>query len=294
MNEFVQTLVDGLSLGSLYALLALGVALVFGVMGLVNFAYGELLMIGGYAFYVLGPPSWVLGAVVIVLLLVAVSVGMERIVFRPLRTADPATLLVASFALAYFLQSLAQLIFSSRSKSISVTPVFDDSIEILGVRVGNLDLISIAITAALFGGLVAFLRRSRVGVQMRAAAEDFLMAQLMGVRGNRVIAAAFAISGLFAGIASLLYIGQTGTLTPQLGVSPLLIAFVATVVGGMGTLLGSALGGLSLGLLSVLLQAYLPVELRPFRDAFVFAAVIGILLLRPQGLLAPRSLTARV
>lgn len=294
MNEFLQTLIDGLSLGSLYALLALGVALVFGVMGLVNFAYGVLLMIGGYVFFVLDPGSWLVGAVVIIAIVVLASVGMERVVFRPLRDADPATLLVASFALAYFLQSVAQLIFGARAKPISITPLFDDSVELLGLRIGNLDLITIGATAGMLVGLVVFLRRSPYGVQMRAAAEDFRMARLMGVPGNRVIASAFAISGLFAGVASLLYVGQTGTLTPQLGLAPVLVAFVATVVGGMGTLVGSAVGGLGLGMLSVLLQAYLPEELRPFRDAFVFAAVIAILLARPDGLLAPRSVKARV
>ena len=294
MSELMQNLIDGLSLGSLYALLSLGVALVFGVMGLVNFAYGVLLMIGGYAFFVLEPESWLLGGVVIVAIVALASVGMERVVFRPLRDADPATMLVASFALAYLLQSIAQLIWGARAKPINITPLFDDSVEVLGLRVGNLDLITIGATGVMLAALVTFLRRSPVGVQMRAAAEDFRMARLLGVKGNRVIAVAFAISGVFAGVASLLYVGQTGTLTPQLGLAPVLVAFVATVVGGMGTLVGSAVGGLGLGMLSVLLQAYLPENLRPFRDAFVFAAVIGILLVRPDGLLAPRTLKARV
>lgn len=294
MTQLLQSLVDGIALGSLYALLALGVALVFGVMGLINFAHGQLLMIGAYTFYVVDAGSWVLGAVAVVAVVALAAVAMERAAFRPLRRADPATLLIASFAVAYFLQSLAQLIFGARAKPVSITPLFDDSAQVLGLQIGYLDLVTVVAAVVLLGGLAAFLRRFAIGVQMRAAAEDFRMARLLGVRGNRVIAAAFAISGLFAGVAALLYLGQTGTVTPQIGLAPVLIAFVATVLGGMGTLVGSAVGGLALGMLSVLLQAYLPEELRPFRDAFVYTAVIAVLLIRPAGLLGSRGVPSRV
>lgn len=295
MTDFLQTLIDGASLGSLYALLALGVALVFGVMNLINFAHGELLMIGGYTFYVLGGAlPWPLVGAIVVAVVALSAVAMERTAFRPLREADAATMLVAAFALAYLLQSVAQFAFGSRAKSLSVSPFFDDSVSVLGLRVAASDLLIMAVTAVLLTGLVLFLRRSPIGVQMRAAAEDFRMARLLGVRANRVIAAAFAISGAFAGVAAVLFVGQTGLLTPTLGLAPVLVAFVATVMGGMGTLSGSALGGFLLGVLSVMLQRYLPEDLRPYRDAFVFAAVIGVLLVRPQGLLAPRAGVARV
>lgn len=295
MTDFVQTLIDGASLGSLYALLALGVALVFGVMSLVNFAHGELLMIGGYTFFLLaGGLPWVVVAVIVVVVVALSAVAMERVAFRPLRRADAATMLVAAFAVSYLLQSIAQFVFGSRSKPLSVSSFFDESVTIAGLRVAAADLLVMAVTAVLLVGLVLFLRRSPIGVQMRAAAEDFQMARLLGVRANRVIAVAFAVSGVFAGVAAVLYLGQTGLLTPTLGLAPVLVAFVATVMGGMGTLSGSALGGFLLGFLSVLLQRYLPEDLRPFRDAFVFAAVIGVLLVRPQGLLASRAGVARV
>lgn len=294
MDTVIQTLVNGVALGGTYALLAIGLAMVYSVMGLINFAHGELLMIGAYAFFVFDGAPWPVAAGLAVAVVVLAAVLMERTAFRPLRRADPATLLISSFAVAYFLQSLAQLIFGARAKPVSITPLFDDSVQVLGLQIGWLDLVTVVVAVVLLGGLAAFLRRFAIGVQMRAAAEDFRMAQLLGVRGNRVIACAFAISGLFAGVAALLYLGQTGTVTPQIGLAPVLIAFVATVLGGMGTLVGSAVGGLSLGMLSVLLQAYLPEELRPFRDAFVYTAVIAVLLIRPDGLLGSRGVPSRV
>lgn len=294
MTRFLQALVDGISLGSLYALLALGVALVFGVLGLINFAHGELLMVGGFAFYVLGGPPWLVGALVVVLVVGAVAIAMERLAFRPVRTADASTMLITSFAVAFLLQSLAEMIWGSRPKGLEIAGFFDESVSVSDLRIAKLDILTIGLTAALLAGLVVFLRRSPLGIQMRAAAENFRMARLLGVRGNRVIAAAFGISGVFAGVAAVLYVGQTGTLTPTMGLAPVLVAFVAAVMGGMGTLAGSAVGGFALGLLSVMLQTYLPEDLRVYRDAFVFAAVIAVLLVRPQGLLAPKGMVARV
>jgi branched-chain amino acid transport system permease protein len=294
VTEFLQALVDGVNLGSLYALLALGIALVFGVMGLVNFAHGELLMVSGYTFYVLGGPPLLVAVAIVLTVATATAVGMERVAFRPLRHQDPTTLLVCAFAVSYLLQSIATFAFGSRPKSINVVGSFNDSVGVAGLQVSKLEIVTFVVTAALLAGLAVFLRRTSAGVQMRAAAEDFPMASLLGVRGNRVIALAFGISGVFAGVAALLYLGQTGSLTPSVGLAPVLVAFVASVMGGMGTLYGAAVGGMLLGLLSVLLQTYLPEDLQPYRDAFVFTAVIAILLVRPNGLIAPRSLTARV
>ena len=139
-----------------------------------------------------------------------------------------------------------------------------------------------------------FLKKTRLGVQMRAAAEDFPMARLLGVRANTVIAAAFALSGLLAGVAAILLVAQTGTLTPTMGVTPVLVAFVATIIGGLGSLGGAVIGGFALGTLTVTLQAELPLALRAYRDAFVFGGVIAILVFRPNGLLGAKSRVQRV
>jgi branched-chain amino acid transport system permease protein len=294
MSGFAQALIDGIAIGSLYALLALGVALVFGLLGLVNFAHGELIMVGGYTIYVLGDAPFAVLCAVVLVVVVVTALLMERLAFRPVRTADPTTMLVTAFALSYFLQSLVQFVYGARPKAVDVAPFADSSVQLIGLRLAKLDLINIGVAIVLFAGLAAFLRRSSLGTQMRAAAENFRMARLLGVRANAVIAAAFAVSGLFAAVAGVLLVAQSGTLSPQMGVAPVLIAFVATVVGGMGTLFGSAVGGLLLGVLSVLLQTYLPEGLQPFRDAFVFTAVIAILIARPNGIFGSKALTARV
>jgi branched-chain amino acid transport system permease protein len=168
------------------------------------------------------------------------------------------------------------------------------SIEFLGLRVPRLQVATIAVTLLLMAALVVFFRVSRIGIQMRAAAEDFTMARLVGVRANLVIAVAFAISGFLASIVSFYLVTQTGSVSYKMGVSMVLIAFVASVIGGMGSVAGAALGGFIVGVVSVSLQAYLPVELRPYRDAFVFLLFIAFLLWRPNGLLVRRADRERV
>ena len=294
MTFVLQNIVDAISLGALYALTALGIGLIFGIMRLINFAHGDLIMLGAYAlFFTFGQPEAVM-ALVAIIFVVAVAVIMERVAFRPLRRANPATLLIASFALAYFLQHLIMLIFGARPKSVTFLTELSEFFVVEGLRIPKLQIVTIAATIILLIGLVLFFRRSSIGTQMRAAAEDFGMARLVGVRANLVIAIAFILSAALAGTVSLLYVVQTGTLTPRMGVSLVLVAFVATVVGGMGSLVGAAVGGMAVGVLTVMLQATLPVELRPYRDAFVFAALIGFLLFRPQGLLKGRAARERV
>lgn len=290
----VQQIFDAASLGSLYALMALGIALVFGVMRLVNFAYGELIMIGGYvAFVVSDAPAFIL-LVAVVLAVCITALLMERIAFRPVRGADPATMLVTSFALSVGLQSLVTLTAGSRPKGLDVLPTLTHQFTIRGTSIPWLDVATLATTVALLAGFATFLKYSEMGIQVRAAAEDFRMARLLGVRANRVIAVTFALSGILAGAVAILLVARTGTVSPAMGVGPALIAFVATVVGGMGSLFGAALGGFLLGVVSVTLQVELPEPARVYRDAFIFAIVIFVLLLRPQGLAGSRALRERV
>jgi branched-chain amino acid transport system permease protein len=288
-----QNLVNALSLGSLYALLALGVALVFSIMGLINFAHGDLLMLVGYLLLAFAafPPAFAIGLAIAAA--VVAAVGMERVAFRPARGASPMTLLMTSFAVSSLLEGVALLVEGARPKSVDVLPRLSSSFEVVGVSVGWLDLATTATTAVALAVLAWFLRSTLLGLQMRAAAESFAMARALGVRANRIVASAFAVSGGLAGIAALFYVARTGTLTPSMGFGPVLIAFVATVIGGMGRLWAAALGGYILGFLSVGLQAYLPSGLVPYRDAFVFLGVIAILQLRPQGI-AGRPESVRV
>lgn len=294
MTTVIQYAIDAISLASLYAVLALGIALIFGVMRLINFAHGELIMIGGYALLYLADVPWPLTIAATVGIVVVFALALERSAFRPVRDANPATLLVTSFALSYMLQNLALIIFGGRAKTVSLSASLAESFEVGDLRIPKLNVVTVAVTAALLVGLVAFLKRTPIGIQMRAAAEDFTMARILGVRANAVIATAFALSGLLAAVASYLLVAQRGSVTPGMGLNPVIIAFIATVIGGMGSLSGAALGGAVLGTLSVALQAGLPAELRPFRDAFVFGAVFAILLLRPQGLVVTRAARTRI
>jgi branched-chain amino acid transport system permease protein len=285
----IQNLLDAISLGAVYALAALGIGLIFSIMRLINFAHGELIMVGGFVIYTLAGQPMLVMAIAAIIVVTILALGMERIAFRPLRRASPPTLLIASFAVSYFLQHIVLIVFGSRPMGVDFLSSLGESFEFAGLRVPLLQCIAIATTVILMVGLVFFFRKSRIGVQMRAAAEDFTMARLLGVKANRVIAVAFALSGILASFVSLYLVAQTGSVSYKMGVNMVLIAFVASVIGGMGSLTGAALGGFLVGIVSVSLQAYLPEELRPYRDAFVFLAFIAFLLWRPQGLLVRQA-----
>lgn len=291
---FLQNAIDAISLGAVYALAALGIGLIFSVMRLINFAHGELIMVGGFTLYVLAGQPVLVAIAAVLLVTTILAFGMERIAFRPLRNANPATLLISSFAVSYLVQHVALMMFGSRAMGVPFLSELGTSVELFGLRVPRLQIVTIVTTLLLMVGLVCFFRFSRVGLQMRAAAEDFTMARLVGVRANRVIAFAFAISGILASMVSIYLVTQTGSVSYKMGVNIVLIAFVSSVIGGMGSVAGAALGGFLIGIVSVTLQAYLPVELRPYRDAFVFLLFILFLFWRPDGLLKSRADRDRV
>ncbi|ADB51209.1 branched-chain amino acid ABC transporter permease [Conexibacter woesei] len=295
MTELIQNVINALALGSIYALLALGIALMFGIMRLINFAHGELIMAGAYAMVLLQGDLWgpfvIVAAVAIV---VGVSLLIERVAFRPVRGAPPETLLVTSFGVSFLLQSLATTIFGSMPRSGSVLPELSGAFTVGQLAVPKLDVAALVTTLVLFAAVALVLRRTPIGMQMRAAAEDVRTARTLGVRVNRVVAVAFAISGVLAGAAAVLLAGQAGSVDPMFGATAVLVAFVATVLGGMGSLVGAVLGAYLIGFLTIGLQAYLPADMRPFRDAFVYGTIILVFVLRPQGLIVPRAMVTRV
>jgi len=294
VESAIQTLVNAISLGALYALLALGIALIFGIMNLINFAHGELVMIGGYALTLLAAvwaPVMVLAMIVIV---VVAALLMERVAFRPVRGADPTTLLVTSFVVGFILQNLAIMIFGSLPRTTGAGSGLDRSIEIGGVLVSRLDIVVIAVGAALIVGLVLLIRSTSIGIQMRAAAENFEIARLLGVRADRIIAFTFALSGLLAAVAAFFLIAQGGSVSPTFGVAVVLVAFIATIVGGLGSLPGAVVAGFGLGFITVGFQELLPTGLVPYRDAFVFLVVLAVLIWRPEGLIPMRARATRV
>ncbi len=291
LTEFVQQTINALSLGSTYALLALGLALVFGVMGLVNFAYGELVAITGYMMYVLvtNGVSWGLAAVVGVAAAAIASLLMERFAFRPLRNASFLTLLFSSFALSVILQNLFRALISPRTKGFRGPALFVEAVHIGPLTVGWLNIVTMGVALLAFIVLLLFLRRTIAGISMRAAAEDFSVARLMGIKANRVIAMAFVVSGLLAGVAGVLWVARSGNVSPAMGFTPIIKAFVATVIGGLGSLPGAVIGGFILGAVEVFMISTLPASLQPFADPLSLAAVIAILYFKPNGLLAPTA-----
>ena len=292
--NLLQTAIDALNLGAIYALAALGVGLIFSVMRLINFAHGELITAAGFTVYALdGQPLPIrLGAGILAAVILALL--MERIAFRPLRRATPATLLVTSFAVSYLLQHVIVMIFGARPIGVSLLPELSESVALGELRLPLLEIVTIVATFVLLGGMIFFFQQRPLGIQMRAAAEDFTMARLVGIKANRVIAAAFALSGLLAAFLAFYQVAQSGTISFRMGVDLVLIAFVAAVVGGMGSLTGAALGGLLVGVTSVALQTFLPAHLRPYRDAFLFALFIAFLIGRPQGLLFRKAQRERI
>lgn len=294
IGQAIQVLVDAVSVGGLYALTALGIGLIFGVMRLINFAHAQLIMIAGYAvllFFAQSAALAVLGAVVGAVLL---ALLIERTAFRPLRGADPATLLIASFAVSFFIEKTMIMLVGSRPKGVDFLSALARQVEIAGVRLQLLQLVTILVSVVLLVATTWFLKSTRLGLEMRAAAENFRMAEVLGIRANRVIATAFAISGLLAAAVACLFVAQTGLVQPRMGLQLVIIAFVGTVIGGLGSLPGAAFGGFLVGVATILLQALLPPELRVFREAFLFLAVAVVLVVRPQGLIPARGLKERI
>jgi branched-chain amino acid transport system permease protein len=304
MIQFIQNLIDAVALGSIYALVALGVGLLFGILRLINFAHGDYITIGAYALIVpsadvtarllIGDWPWPVLIPTICLIVVIAALLTDAAVFRPLRRATSPTLMIASFAVSYIIQNGVLMAYGSRPKSVDLWSGANSQVFIGDLRVPMLQLITLAVTLVLMVAVTLFLKRTSYGIQMRAAAEDFRMAQYLGVRGNVVIGIAFAVSGILAGVVSLLYTTQSGSLSHVMGVPLALFAFVAVVVGGMGSLVGAVVGGFVIGITVTMLQAYLPPDLRAFRDAFAFAFVILVLLVRPAGLVPSRSTFERV
>lgn len=287
MTEVIQQVVNAISLGATYALLALGLAMVLNILGLVNFAHGELVTVAAYAMYgayELGLPF--LGMVAAgVLAAIVVALIMDQVAFRPLRGASFATMLFASFAVGIVIQNALRAGVSPRQQALPFPEIFDQVFTIGGVTIGWLQVITVAVTLVALVGLTLFLRRSTYGLGMLASSEDFQAARLVGVPANRVIAMAFAISGFLAALATISIVARRGTIDPAMGFQPVIAALIGTVIGGLGSLAGAVAGGFVLGSLEILFTATLPDELQKFTVAFTMALVIVILYFRPKGLL---------
>jgi branched-chain amino acid transport system permease protein len=295
MTDVLQYAINAISLGSQYALYACGLALMLSVARIANFAYGDFMMVGAYALLLaVGSLPWPLVILFVIVVAAALNVLIDRLVFSSVRGRDGMTLLVISFGVSTLIQNVMIAIAGARSKSVDFGGSFGKAFNIGDVSVTRLDILTIATTAFVLVALTVFLRRSLLGMQLRAASEDFMMSRLLGVKANRVIAAAFAIAGAIGGVAAVLMTMKSGSLSIDMGLQPTLLAFIAVVVGGMGSVAGATLAGLLLGVLTVVLQATLPSDLQPYREAILFSLIIIMLLGRPQGIFGARVAGARV
>jgi branched-chain amino acid transport system permease protein len=283
-----QTLADAIGLGGIYALMAVGIGLVFGVLRLVNFAYGQLVMAGAYSLafaFERGWPVWI-GVLLCFGVVLLLSITMEWVVFRPLRAHSPAVMLVATFAIAFLLQSIALLWFGSLGKIAASLAELNQPITISGVDIRKISIVTTAVAAVGLLLLVLLLARTRVGLHMRAAALDFRTARLLGVRANRVISSAVLISGLLAATVAVMMTVQTPLVTPDFALRDTILVLAGVVLGGMNRLVSATLGGFAIGFASGFLGGALPTDQSQYLPSFLFAAVILVLLIRPGGLFA--------
>lgn len=293
--NFIQQLINGLSLGSIYALIALGYTMVYGIAKMLNFAHGDIIMVGAYALSVsamsLSFNSPVLNMIIPIIICMAtctiLGVLIEKIAYKPLRNASPLAVLITAIGVSYFLQSVALLIFGSNQRKVdSVIPNYS-------ITIGNINLtaeamITLGVTIAIMIILACFINFTKTGKAMLAVSEDRGAAELMGINVNKTISITFAIGSFLAAIASVLFISSYGFVGPYSGAMPGIKAFVAAVLGGIGSIPGAMVGGIILGIIESFAKAYISTELA---DAIVFAVLIIVLLVKPTGLLGKKKTT---
>ena len=285
--QTLQYIIDSIAVGALYALVAVGLALVFGVMRLINFAYGEVITAGAYSLYVTRNLPLSVSVVICFAVCVAMSLLIEEIAFRPLRGASPATTLVATFAVAIALEAVWLIAFTPQGKTADLLATLNQSATHGSVHIRWLTITELAAGIVLLGGTALILARTTIGLQMRAAATDFRAARLLGVRANRVIRFAFVLAGVLAAVVSLLLTVSQPLVTPTFGLDVTILALVGAVLGGIDRLASATAGGFLIGFLISFLGDELPSSLSSFSTSFTFGVVILALLLRPAGLFAP-------
>jgi len=295
LNKQVQ--VDAIGLGAVYALMAVGIGLVFGVMRLVNFAYGQLVMAGAFALAVASGHGWPVGVgiALCVVVVLALSLAMERVVFRPLRTQSAAVMLIATFAVSFLLQSIALLWFGPLGKTATSLVALNRPVTVLGAEVRKISIVAIVAAAICVALLVLLLNRTSIGLHMRATAMDPSTARLLGVRANMVSIVSVLIAGALAALVAVLLTVQYPTVTPTFALQETILVLAGVVVGGMSRLVSATLGGFLIGYASGILGGALPSAQSQYLPSLLFGLVILVLLVRPDGLFTRgRGLVERV
>ena len=292
--EFIQQLINGLSLGSIYALIALGYTMVYGIAKMLNFAHGDIIMVGAYTLSVsamsmgLSPQLAVIVPIVVCMITCTIlGVVIEKIAYKPLREATPLAVLITAIGVSYFLQSCALLIFGSEQQKVdSVIPNYSFNIGSVTLTAGT--VVTLGVTIVIMVSLALFINFTKTGKAMLAVSEDRGAAQLMGISVNKTISITFAIGSFLAAVASILFMSSYGFVGPYTGAMPGIKAFVAAVLGGIGSIPGAMLGGIILGIIESMSKAYISTDLA---DAIVFAVLIIVLLVRPTGILGKKKTT---
>ena len=284
---FFQHLANGISLGSLYALIAIGYTMVYGILRLINFAHGDIVMLGSYfAFYGVAMfllPWWVSFPVAI-LLTAAMGILIERAAYKPLREVPRINLFTSAVAVSFLLENLAIVIFGGRPKGFQRPPVLDTVLHVGSAAVVSYTPVIIATALLLFGGLMFIVHRTKVGMAMRALSKDIETTGLMGVNTDAVITISFALGSALAAAGGILWAIKFPQIQPLMGVMPGLKAFIAAVLGGIGNIPGAMIGGFLLGIAEILIVAFFP-HLAGYRDAFSYTVLILLLIFLPTGIM---------
>ncbi|MDY4255940.1 MAG: branched-chain amino acid ABC transporter permease [Oscillospiraceae bacterium] len=282
----MSILIDGLSLGAIFALIALGYTMVYGIAKMLNFAHGDIIMVGAYAiFTTLSMGGHIALAILIsVIICTVMGIVMEKLAYKPLRGASPLAVLITAIGVSYLLQSVAQIIFGSKAQSVSIGKF--GTVEIGSVKISISSIITLLVGAVIMTLLTLFVNRTNTGRAMQAVSEDRGAAQLMGINVNKIITITFAIGSALAACASIFYLMQIPSAEPTLGAMPGIKAFTASVIGGIGSIPGAMIGGILLGVVEKVCQS-IP-ALSSYTTAVEFALLIIILLVRPIGLLGKK------
>lgn len=289
LSYFLSMLISGLKLGSIYAIVAIGYSIVYGILRLINFAHGDIMTVGVYLILVLMNAAGVplLAAIVIsVALSVGVGLAIERLAYRPLRDATEETTLISSLAVSTLLQNLLQIIFSAQRKAFILPEFLSQTHQFGIVKVSTINIITFIVTAIFLVAMYLILKKTRIGTAMRACSENMQAARLMGINVNKVVMFAFVIGSAMAVVAGLLLSGEYKTVYPALGFIPGLKAFCAAVIGGIGNLGGAVAGAFIIGVSEMFFAGLMPTTVTSYRDAFVFLLMVIVLSFRPNGLFA--------
>jgi len=287
-GSFLSQLFNGIKLGSVYAMVAIGYSMVYGILRLINFAHGDIMTVGVYTILVLfttyGMPLW-LTIIISVALSIIVGLTAERVAYRPLRSSGEETTLISSLAVSILIQNIIVMVFSPQRVAFHL-PDYLSKLHTFGtVRLSTMNIITFVAVFVILIALSYMIKNTRVGMAMRACSDNMNAARLMGINVTTIIVIAFAIGSALAALSGLMLAGEYKTIDPLMGFVPGLKAFCAAVLGGIGSLGGAVLGGFILGIIEMLFAGLMPTEITPYRDAFVFLVLILVLLIKPNGIL---------